>query len=89
MANNKVASNNAVQTKPVEVSQQLQDGEKFIKWDEVSIEHNKQNTLAYFIQQLAYPRHNGPQACIFRSVFRFASFMQRPFKFVHRAVLVE
>ncbi|XP_015596066.1 1-phosphatidylinositol 4,5-bisphosphate phosphodiesterase classes I and II isoform X2 [Cephus cinctus] len=27
---------NAVQTKPVEVSQQLQDGEKFVKWDEDS-----------------------------------------------------
>lgn len=26
---------NAVQTKPVEVSQELQDGEKFVKWDEV------------------------------------------------------
>lgn len=26
-----------MQTKPVEVSQQLQDGEKFIKWDEVYI----------------------------------------------------
>jgi len=26
-----------MQTKPVEVSQQLQDGEKFIKWDEVCI----------------------------------------------------
>ncbi|KAI4492377.1 hypothetical protein M0804_002168 [Polistes exclamans] len=35
MAVNK-AQINAVQTKPVEVSQQLQDGEKFIKWDEDS-----------------------------------------------------
>ncbi|XP_015173186.1 PREDICTED: 1-phosphatidylinositol 4,5-bisphosphate phosphodiesterase classes I and II isoform X2 [Polistes dominula] len=35
MAANK-AQINAVQTKPVEVSQQLQDGEKFIKWDEDS-----------------------------------------------------
>ncbi|XP_035723620.1 1-phosphatidylinositol 4,5-bisphosphate phosphodiesterase classes I and II-like isoform X2 [Vespa mandarinia] len=35
MAGNK-AQINAVQTKPVEVSQQLQDGEKFIKWDEDS-----------------------------------------------------
>lgn len=26
---------NAVQTSPVEISQQLQDGEKFVKWDEV------------------------------------------------------
>lgn len=29
---------NAVQTKPVEVSQELQNGEKFIKWDEVDNE---------------------------------------------------
>lgn len=36
MANNKQPVVNAVQTKPVEVSQQLQDGEKFVKWDEVS-----------------------------------------------------
>lgn len=36
MANNKQLAVNAVQTKAVEVSQQLQDGEKFIKWDEVS-----------------------------------------------------
>lgn len=35
MAGNK-AQVNAVQTKPVEVSQQLQDGDKFIKWDEDS-----------------------------------------------------
>ncbi|KAF7386290.1 hypothetical protein HZH68_013422 [Vespula germanica] len=35
MAGNK-AQINAVQTKPVEVSQQIQDGEKFIKWDEDS-----------------------------------------------------
>ncbi|XP_043266529.1 1-phosphatidylinositol 4,5-bisphosphate phosphodiesterase classes I and II isoform X2 [Venturia canescens] len=35
MANNKAPSN-AVQTKAVEVSQQLQDGEKFVKWDEDS-----------------------------------------------------
>lgn len=26
---------NAVQTRPIDVSQQLQDGEKFVKWDEV------------------------------------------------------
>ncbi|XP_057325242.1 1-phosphatidylinositol 4,5-bisphosphate phosphodiesterase classes I and II isoform X2 [Microplitis mediator] len=36
MANNKQPSINAVQTKPVEVSPQLQAGEKFIKWDEDS-----------------------------------------------------
>ncbi|KAF7990398.1 hypothetical protein HCN44_000203 [Aphidius gifuensis] len=36
MANNKQPVVNAVQTKPVEVSQQLQDGEKFVKWDEDS-----------------------------------------------------
>lgn len=30
-----VSSGNAVQLKPVEVSKTLQDGEKFIKWDEV------------------------------------------------------
>lgn len=34
MAGNKSVQN-AVQTKPIEVSQQLQDGEKFVKWDEV------------------------------------------------------
>ncbi|XP_011300454.1 1-phosphatidylinositol 4,5-bisphosphate phosphodiesterase classes I and II isoform X2 [Fopius arisanus] len=36
MANNKQPVVNAVQTKAVEVSQQLQEGEKFIKWDEDS-----------------------------------------------------
>ena len=36
MAGTKSAEN-AVQTRPVEVSQKLQDGEKFIKWDEVRI----------------------------------------------------
>lgn len=36
MANNKQPSINVSQTRPVEVSQQLKDGEKFIKWDEVS-----------------------------------------------------
>ncbi|XP_058792167.1 1-phosphatidylinositol 4,5-bisphosphate phosphodiesterase classes I and II isoform X2 [Phymastichus coffea] len=35
MASTKSAEN-AVQTKPIEVSQQLQDGEKFVKWDEDS-----------------------------------------------------
>lgn len=34
MAGTKSAEN-AVQTSPVEISQQLQDGEKFVKWDEV------------------------------------------------------
>ncbi|XP_043470504.1 1-phosphatidylinositol 4,5-bisphosphate phosphodiesterase classes I and II isoform X1 [Leptopilina heterotoma] len=34
MAGSKVG--NAVQTKPVEISQELQDGEKFVKWDEDS-----------------------------------------------------
>lgn len=33
MAGTKVG--NTVQTKPVEISQELQDGEKFVKWDEV------------------------------------------------------
>lgn len=47
MANNKPVGN-AVHTRPVEVSQQLQDGEKFIKWDEVS---TAPSTLACFIQQ--------------------------------------
>ncbi|XP_074102173.1 phospholipase C at 21C isoform X2 [Cotesia typhae] len=36
MANNKQPSINAMQTKTVEVSPQLQAGEKFIKWDEDS-----------------------------------------------------
>ncbi|KAK0178807.1 hypothetical protein PV327_007657 [Microctonus hyperodae] len=36
MANNKQPSINVSQTQPVEVSQQLKDGEKFIKWDEDS-----------------------------------------------------
>ncbi|KAK0094870.1 hypothetical protein PV326_009715 [Microctonus aethiopoides] len=36
MANNKQPSINVSQTRPVEVSQQLKDGEKFIKWDEDS-----------------------------------------------------
>ncbi|XP_016837746.1 1-phosphatidylinositol 4,5-bisphosphate phosphodiesterase classes I and II isoform X1 [Nasonia vitripennis] len=35
MAGTKSAEN-AVQTRPVEISQQLQDGEKFVKWDEDS-----------------------------------------------------
>lgn len=34
MAGNKSATT-TMHTKPVEVSQQLQDGEKFVKWDEV------------------------------------------------------
>lgn len=36
MASNKNTIN-IMQTKPVEVSQQLQDGEKFVKWDEVCV----------------------------------------------------
>lgn len=34
MAGNKGTAN-TMHTKPVEVSQQLQEGEKFVKWDEV------------------------------------------------------
>lgn len=34
-----VSSGNAVQLKPVEVSKALQEGEKFIKWDEVGFYH--------------------------------------------------
>lgn len=33
-----ISSSVAVQTAPIEVSKALQEGEKFIKWDEVSLQ---------------------------------------------------
>ncbi|XP_066601294.1 1-phosphatidylinositol 4,5-bisphosphate phosphodiesterase classes I and II [Prorops nasuta] len=57
MAGNK-SGTNPVQTKPVEVSQQIQEGEKFVKWDEdsgvatpVTLKIDKYGFYLYWVDQ--------------------------------------